>query len=47
MLDSQLATIEHPPVNGEKGIIVVNIDQSEEKVVQDAYKGVLAEIENQ
>ncbi|KAL7411335.1 P-loop containing nucleoside triphosphate hydrolase protein [Mrakia frigida] len=47
MLTSQLATMEDPPKNGEQGIIVVDIDQAEEGVTQEAYRGVLAAIENQ
>lgn len=46
MLDSQLATMEDPPKNGEQGIIVVDIDQAEEDVTQQAYKGILAAIES-
>jgi gluconokinase len=38
MLKSQLATLEDP--RGEKGVAWVNIDQSKEKVGEDATRGV-------
>ena len=47
MLDSQLATIEEPPVHGEKGVVVVNLDQHEDQVTEDAYKGILEWMEKQ
>jgi hypothetical protein len=46
MLDSQLATIEEPPVKGEKGIVVVNLDQHEDQVTEDAYQGIKKFLEN-
>jgi gluconate kinase len=44
MLDSQLNTLEEPPLNGEKGVITVDIDAKEEEVFRRALAGVKKEL---
>lgn len=38
MLNSQLATLEEPPKEGEKDVIVVSIDQHPDQVIQEAFE---------
>lgn len=37
MLNSQLATLEEPPKEGENDVIVVSIDQHPDKVIEEAH----------
>lgn len=44
MLNSQLATLEAPPKEGETDVVVVSIDQHPDQVIEEAYQKLLVKL---